>query len=158
MWALARNPMWVNDDSVAGGGGDCTNFVSQALYEGGWIMVYPSWNSLNPWWAEKLNYDRHQRSRSWGSAEQFKNFLKYSGRARPCLLTELMFGDVIQQGLSGRDHVSHTMIITRTAQGKIFLSYHSTDHLNISLQDLIKRVAPGSWFNYWKILDYYQDK
>jgi hypothetical protein len=150
--------MWVTDDSLAGGGGDCTNFVSQALYEGGWIMVYPSATSFSTWWAEPLNYDRQQRSRSWGSAEQFKHFLQYSGRARPCLLTELTLGDVIQEGLPGRGHVSHTMIITKMAQGKIFLSYHSTDYMNTSLQDVTTRAGKGSWFNNWKILDYYQDK
>lgn len=156
-WALARNPMWVNDDTSSGGGGDCTNFVSQALWYGGWTMVYPSAYVLADWYAEPLNYDRHQHSRTWASAENFRGFLRHSGRARSCLYQELMVGDVIQQGLPGLDYVSHTMLITKIAQGTIFLSYHSHDYLNTSLQDVLTRVGKGSWFNYWKISDYYPE-
>jgi hypothetical protein len=40
-WALSRNPEYA-DYSGQGAGGDCTNFVSQAMYAGGWGMLWPS--------------------------------------------------------------------------------------------------------------------
>ena len=36
-WALSRNPAFENF-SGQGHGGDCTNFISQCLYAGGWTM------------------------------------------------------------------------------------------------------------------------
>lgn len=30
-WALGRNPLYYNYDNI---GGDCTNFISQCLFEG----------------------------------------------------------------------------------------------------------------------------
>jgi hypothetical protein len=153
-WALHRNPMWAND-SVPGHGGDCTNFVSQALHAGGWIMIPPSYLSLCPWYAEPFDYSRRSRTPSWASANHFGKLLRICGRARPCLFSELMIGDVIQQGLPGYDYPSHTMIVTKIAQGNIYLSYHSTDFLNTSIQDVLNRVSKGAWFNNWRILDIY---
>lgn len=36
-WAFSRNPKYHNFDAV---GGDCTNFISQCLYEGCKVMNY----------------------------------------------------------------------------------------------------------------------
>ena len=74
-WALHRNPMWAND-SVPGHGGDCTNFVSQALHAGGWIMIPPSYLSLCPWYAEPFDYSRRSRTPSWASANHFGKLLR----------------------------------------------------------------------------------
>jgi hypothetical protein len=161
VWALHRNPMWVDDSSSAGGGGDCTNFVSQALFAGGWPMIKAG---LAPngsirtgpyWWAEMFNHNRRQRSKSWGSAEQFRHFLEHSGRARPCYPPEMKVGDLMQYILPGYEHASHTMMVTKVVQGRIHLSYHSSDNLNISLDDLLKKVGTGTRFLNWKVYDYF---
>ena len=38
----------------------------------------------------------YKRSRSWASADNFMRFLKISGRARRCKISELKVGDVVQ--------------------------------------------------------------
>ena len=35
-WAYLRNPKYYNYDAI---GGDCTNFVSQCIYEGCKVMI-----------------------------------------------------------------------------------------------------------------------
>lgn len=50
-------------------GGDCTNYASQVLHEGGGFPKTYTWN-----------YQR-EGSRAWVNAEAFTNFMLYSGRA-----------------------------------------------------------------------------
>ena len=153
-WAHGRNPLWANDGSPIGGG-DCTNFVSQALYAGGWVMRYPSYKDTSSWFSTVLDYTRKERSMSWASANHFSSFLKWSGRARPCLLPEILIGDILQQYLPGKDYPSHTMMVTQVSKGRLYLSYHSNDHMNALLDDVLKRSPKGSHFSFWKILDVY---
>lgn len=51
-------------------GGNCTNFASQTLYEGGGFSKTPTWN-----------YSDGQGSRAWVNADEFNNYMLYSGRA-----------------------------------------------------------------------------
>ena len=51
-------------------GGNCTNFASQTLYEGGGFNKTPIWN-----------YSGGQGSRAWVNASEFNNYMVYSGRA-----------------------------------------------------------------------------
>ena len=50
-------------------GGNCANFASQALYEGGGLKKTKAWN-----------YKNGKGSRAWINAQGFKDFLIYSGR------------------------------------------------------------------------------
>ena len=50
-WALGRNPMFP-DYSGHGHGGDCTNFVSQAMLAGGWTTVTGWRADRTAWWFE----------------------------------------------------------------------------------------------------------
>lgn len=50
-------------------GGDCANFASQILHEGGKFRKTSSWN-----------YYGNNGSKSWVNAQAFKNFMIYSGR------------------------------------------------------------------------------
>ena len=49
------------------------------------------------WYSKMLDYARKDRSKSWASAYHFSLFLRWSGRARPCLLPEMIIGDILQQ-------------------------------------------------------------
>lgn len=51
-------------------GGDCANFASQILYEGGKFKKNSTWN-----------YDGKGATRSWLNADGFKNYMLNSGRA-----------------------------------------------------------------------------
>ncbi len=157
-WAKGRNPLWA-DDSGPTGGGYCTNFVSQALYAGGWVMCNntdPRLLVRPPWYSKMFDYTRQDRSKSWASAHHFSLFLSWSGRARPCLLPEITIGDILQEFLHGNDYPSHTMMVTRVLNGQIYLSYHSRDYMNTLLDDVIKRSVSGSQFTFWKINDVYE--
>jgi Putative amidase domain len=50
-WAVpgARNSTWPDFSSSQGGGGDCTNFISQCLYAGGWNMRQAGYVNVNPY-------------------------------------------------------------------------------------------------------------
>src|SRR5262249_34855138 len=79
---------------------DCTNFVSQALYAGGWPMIqgekkvssvwYYDFDSWFPGWISPASY-------TWAAAANFHSFLSASGRAKKVTGAEaLELGDVVQ--------------------------------------------------------------
>src|ERR1700680_3028670 len=72
------NPDWPSHAGNAGGGGDCTNFISQALYAGGWPMEDTSYGRQG--WYSYTNDPG--TSRSWAGAHPFALYLQNSGRAR----------------------------------------------------------------------------
>jgi len=153
-FALGRNPLWA-DDAGPIGGGDCTNFVSQALYAGGWKMIESGGVAgIGTWYATPLDYTRKERSKSWASARHFELFLNLGGRARPCLLPEMQIGDVMLEYQDGSDTANHVMIVTKVQQGRVYLSYHSTNRLNMFV-DVIMSYGAHTRYSCWKILDYY---
>jgi hypothetical protein len=158
-WALNYNPFWVSDASSNGGGGDCTNFISQSLFAGGWSMVHGMKRDYRAWYGRMLDSDRDDRSWTWAGADPFSKFLQQSGRARRCSFNELTVGDLIQEKIDGRDHVSHTMLVTKVGgwgRGKtVFLTYHSTNYLNTSFNDVTNRAGKDASFVYWKLMDLY---
>jgi hypothetical protein len=159
------NPTWLADEE------DCTNFVSQALYAGGWTMTAGRGNDDETAWYNTgdadstiLGRSHFRRSRSWGAAENFRQYLQCSGRARSCAIAGLTFGDVVQHYVNGQ--ASHTMMITgfmpSSAQhpataglnGVVLLaSYHSKDKANTPLTIL----NPPNQNLFWKILDTFSD-
>ncbi|TMK38138.1 MAG: hypothetical protein E6G70_30195, partial [Alphaproteobacteria bacterium] len=113
-FALSRNPIWP-DDSSSGGGGDCTNFISQALYAGGWEMVPGMKSDPTAWYAGRpFDYDRGNRSWTWAGADPFSRFLRMSGRASRCTVDDLAIGDLIQEYRFGQ--IIHTMLVTKITQ------------------------------------------
>ncbi len=67
------NDRYYNSDytSYNGEGGDCTNFVSQALHAGGFLM--------SPHW--EYSQARGEGSPAWVNADRLKDFLESSGHA-----------------------------------------------------------------------------
>ena len=57
------------------GGTDCTNFVSQALYAGGYDMVDGAEDSPYAWWIRKNWYFRYDYTLSWSVAKELRKFL-----------------------------------------------------------------------------------
>lgn len=166
-YALQANKAWIHDEE------DCTNFVSQALYYGGWPMTagagnddVTAWYNISDpdsWLGQNWGRSSFRRSKTWGAAENFKQFLQLGKRARICTIGELKIGDVIQHVANGR--ASHTMMITGMATPSptqpatgglsyvLLASYHSKDRLNFPL---ILLNAP--YLNlFWKILDIVPD-
>lgn len=85
-------------------GGDCTNFVSQALSAGGIRQVVGSNYGTNGWFYKSAN----NRSSTWTGAHQFGNYWRprvadYSGRYKSDIIPKASAGDIIQykEGATG---------------------------------------------------------
>ena len=129
-WALDRNPLFYD---FVGIGGDCTNFVSQAVLAGSCVMNNtPTYG----WYFRSLS----DRSPSWTGVEYFYDFLTEApefasanggigpfGREVPARLATL--GDVIQLADDTGDFY-HTLIITAVTPDDFLVCAHTNDALN----------------------------
>lgn len=103
-YAFSQNPLFA---SFRGIGGNCTNFVSQAIYAASCVMNYtPTFG----WYYISLD----DRSPSWSGVEYFYNFM-VSNRSVGPFATEVALegteiGDVIQLG-NNTDGYYHTLLI-----------------------------------------------
>lgn len=108
-------------------GGDCANFASQVLYEGGF--------KKNAAW----NYDK-DGSRAWVNAQGFKDYLLYSGRGSRIihgtydkvlkLSYKLLPGDIIAYEKKGK--VVHISVVTGAdSRGYTLVNCHNTDRFKV---------------------------
>ena len=103
-YAFSQNPVFA---SFKGIGGNCTNFVSQALYAGTCVMNYtPTFG----WYYISLD----DRSPSWTGVQYFYNFITenkdvgpFGRRIEP---DEAEVGDIIQLGRE-EDGFYHTLLV-----------------------------------------------
>lgn len=129
-WALSRNPLFADFTGV---GGDCTNFISQAILAGcckmndaptfGWYFATKS-----------------DRAPAWAGVNEFFDFMTGNGDF-PTILSRVgpfgyvtdkdyaAFGDVVQ--LANKDGVFyHTLMVTGNLNGDILVTGHSNDALD----------------------------
>lgn len=122
-WAYLRNPKFYNYDGI---GGDCTNFVSQCIYEGCKTMNY---DTINGWFYNNAN----DKSPSWTGVEFLYKFLinnKGVGPfARKCSIEELEPGDIVQLSFDGVKF-AHTLFVVNNVGEKIFVATHTFDSYN----------------------------
>ena len=142
-WALSTNSAYGRFDN------DCTNFASQAMEAGGWTMLtgsgycddrkedYVWWfkpsgcvYGVCPWsWCPDVK--TVNASYTWGGAQNFFDFVKSSGRGTSVAkVSDLVVGDILQMDFGGGGHIGHTMVVTKKTAGNIYLSYHTSDHLD----------------------------
>lgn len=109
-------------------GGDCANFASQVLYEGGKFRKTGGWN-----------YDK-DGSRAWVNAQGFKDYLIYSGRGSLIahgtydkvlkLSYKLLPGDIIAYEKKGK--VVHVSVVTGAdSRGYSMVNCHNTDRFKV---------------------------
>lgn len=126
-WAYSRNPMYYNFDNL---GGDCTNFVSQCIYEGSKVMNY---KKNTGWYYNSIN----DRAPAWSGVEFLYNFLinnKGIGpRAKSADIKDMEVGDIIQLNFDGQQF-THTLIIVNIKQDlkleNIYTASHTYDSYN----------------------------
>ncbi|WP_257458443.1 amidase domain-containing protein [Archangium lipolyticum] len=134
-WAYGRNPAYRSFSN------DCTNFISQAMYAGGWSMVEGWYQSSSVWWYSSLN-----QSYTWAGAHNWYFFATGSGRTTTLSnVWYLALADVLQMDFERDNNINHTMIVTQTSGSERYLTYHSTDTLNRSLSSLIA-AFPSAWY------------
>lgn len=137
---------------------DCTNFVSQCLYAGGWNQIgrYDAWSS-NSWyyvfysWPSSTCYGF---SRSWTVANDFYKFCAANpGRVKSVSVSaaSIKLGDVIQMDFTGDGKWDHSLIVTKKTSSEIYVSAHSNDLENEPLS-AIKKRNPGARYKGWHII------
>ncbi len=110
-------------------GGDCANFASQILHEGGKFRKNGTWN-----------YDGGGGSKAWVNAQAFKNYMLYSGRASKIAYGsyekvykqayQLLPGDFVAYEKNGK--VTHISVVTDAdAKGYALVNCHNTDRYRV---------------------------
>lgn len=108
-------------------GGDCANFASQILYEGGGFKKNDIWN-----------YTKGDATKAWVNAQGFKNYIVGSGRASYIAkgsyqetyksAFELRPGDIVAYEKKGR--ITHISTVTGLdSKGYPLVTCHNTDRL-----------------------------
>jgi hypothetical protein len=147
-WAKSTNPTYPRFDN------DCTSFVSQALLEGGWTMIGGDVRDRTEdkvWWYGKSMFT--SASYTWGGAQNLANFLRVSKRGKQVTDSmTLQLGDVLQLAKT-TGHIYHTMMVTKKTPVDIFLSYHTSDHLDEPLSAIRSRLPAGEKLVPWQIAD-----
>lgn len=127
-WALSRNPLF---HDFTGGGGNCTNFVSQCLLAGCCQMNF---TDTFGWYY--LSVD--DRAAAWTGVEFFYNFMTGnnespigdgSGPFAEETGGNLLPGDVIQLGREEGDFY-HTLIVTGRDRRGYLVSAHTDNALD----------------------------
>jgi hypothetical protein len=141
------NPSYRNFSNSGSRGGDCTNFVSQALRAGGWADV-PGWyQSTSAWWYNRLN-----ESYTWVNADLFFDFTR--NRQRGSLaryFSDLEPGDILQADWDNNGDIDHTMIVTYKRGGELFLTYHTNDTKDKPLSVLRREAGNRASYYAWKM-------
>ena len=122
-WAYSFNPNYYNFTNI---GGDCTNFVSQCLFNGNIPMNYNEYG----WFYLSL----YNRAPAWTGVNEFWNFgtknLGIGLKLTPCSKEALRVGDVIQ--LFNGERFYHTLLVTSLKDG-IRVSAHDNSAFNVPI-------------------------
>jgi hypothetical protein len=135
-----------NDYGGQQAGGDCTNFVSQAMRAGGWTDVKGFYTLNYVWWfTSKWNYP--SQSHTWINAHLWFTFT--SSRPRAALarnVRDLVPGDVLQADWDRDGRIDHSMIVTKKdSYGNIYLTYHSTNTVDKAFSALPTNATYYGW-------------
>jgi hypothetical protein len=110
-------------------GGDCANFASQILYEGGKFRKTGAWN-----------YKRGEGTKAWLNAQGFKDYMVGSGRASVIaygsynkvykLSYKLLPGDFVAYEKHGK--ITHISVVTGAdSKGYALVNCHNTDRYRV---------------------------
>ena len=104
-WAFSRNPRYTD---FKGMGGDCTNFVSQAIYAGAGVMNF---TPVFGWYYRSIN----DRAPAWTGVQYLYNFLTSNKGVGPAAvtadITETEPGDIVQLSFDGTRFAHTAMIV-----------------------------------------------
>ena len=121
-WALNRNPKYYNFEHI---GGDCTNFISQCLFEGAKIMNY---TPVTGWYYRSIS----DRAPAWTSVKYLYQFLINNTSSGPHGIVtsedNISLGDVVQLGKKD-GHFYHSLLVTALSP-QILVTAHSYDSLD----------------------------
>ncbi|MEU7425261.1 amidase domain-containing protein [Streptomyces sp. NPDC040750] len=133
------------DFNGQGDGGDCTNFVSQALKAGGWKHVPGYTNDFHKWFGTA-----DIQSDSFIGVNEFSWFALSSKRVTSLAnVYQADIGDVVQMDFNRDGSKDHSMIVTyRDRSGVPYVSYHSTNTYNRSVASLVASYPTAAFYAY----------
>ncbi|MFB7667909.1 amidase domain-containing protein [Kitasatospora sp. NPDC056138] len=128
-----------------GVGGDCTNFVSQALKAGGWKNAPGDDSDYHNWW-----YSSDSQSWSWVGADEWSWFALSSKRVSNLAnVYQLGVGDILQADFDRDGSKNHSMIVTyRGPNGMPYVTYHSTNTYRRSVASLVMAYPNAAFYAY----------
>ncbi|MFE5868414.1 amidase domain-containing protein [Streptomyces roseifaciens] len=137
------NPAYRSYNSV---GGDCTNFISQALKAGGWKDAAGTDTSdYRKWW-----YNKSSQSDSWVGANEWAWHTLSTKRATNLSnVYQMDVGDILQMDFDGDGSKDHSMMTTyRSRMGVPYLTYHSTNTYRKSVASIIASYPGAIYYAY----------
>ncbi|GAA2719761.1 MULTISPECIES: amidase domain-containing protein [Streptomyces] len=129
------------------GGGDCTNFISQALKAGGWKDAPGSESDYTKWW---YNSSNRSLSTSWVGANEWSWFTLSQKRATNLQnVYQMDVGDILQMDFDRDGSKDHSMIVTyRSRMGVPYVTYHSTNTFRKSVASIIASNPDAVYYAY----------
>jgi hypothetical protein len=133
-WAFKRNPAYLDFSKI---GGDCTNFISQCLYNGCKTM---NGTKITGWYY----YGSHSRTASWTGVPYLYNFLTGNAGTGPYAkevsVFEIQPGDIVQLSFDGTVF-RHSLFVVETGKipslSNIKIATHTFDRDYYPLQNYI---------------------
>ncbi|WP_406445821.1 amidase domain-containing protein [Streptomyces sp. NBC_01613] len=128
-----------------GAGGDCTNFLSQSLYAGGWKQVANSAEDYGTWYSKTSG-----ESDTWIGVNEWSWFTQTAKRTTALANAYQMdVGDVLQMDFDKDGSKDHSMMTTyRSSSGVPYLTYHDADTYRRSLASLIASYPNSAYYAY----------
>ncbi|MFE7166029.1 amidase domain-containing protein [Streptomyces sp. NPDC057616] len=140
---------WQNYNSAYrhynGDGGDCTNFLSQSLYAGGWKQITNSTTDYGTWYSKKS-----ADSDTWVGVNEWSWFTQTTKRTTALAYAYQMdVGDVLQIDFDKDGSKDHSMMTTyRSVSGMPYMTYHSNDTYRRSLSSVIAAYPNAAYYAY----------
>jgi hypothetical protein len=127
---------------------DCTNFISQIMYAGGWQFANTHLAQED---SRRWDYQwggTWATSYTWAGAQNWYQFATGSGRTYILsTASELLLADVLQMDFDKNYNINHTMIVTHTSGTEKYLTYHTSDTHNKSLTSILQAYpAATTWY------------
>ena len=126
---------------------DCTNFVSQAVYAGGWNHVSGFYRSSSAWW-----YNWGNQSWTWAGAHNWALFTYNRPRGFIAqYFSQMNPGDILQVDFDKDGHIDHSMIVTKKdSSNTIYLTYHTNNTKDRSISDLLSEYPNANYYG-WRL-------
>ncbi|WP_348534307.1 amidase domain-containing protein [Kitasatospora sp. GP82] len=128
-----------------GAGGDCTNFISQALKAGGWKNAPGTDSDYHNWW-----YNSSAESWSWVGADDWSWYALSSKRVSNLAnVYQLGVGDILQMDFDRDGSKNHSMIVTYRGMGGMpYVTYHSNNTYRRSVASLVMSYPHAVYYAY----------
>lgn len=128
---------------------DCTNFISQAMRQGGWRFIGSGFWSRKDKTKWYYGSNTHNTSHTWANANDWGIFARDKSHrtARLGNVWYLKPGDVLQADFDAGSGKDHSMIVVAwDRRGERYLDYHSNDTWHRKLSYLLQQFPHARWY------------